>query len=120
MTITIGFALVVVIATIYALIKRYETRLTLITAGLAMAVFSLKPMVAFKQFDASMTRGSLIIAICTAMVHAGDRIMRCGYPFNGRALRCGRPLNDPDSDTRRIQTSYCSCRHCLFNNPCLV
>lgn len=67
MTITIGFALVVVIATIYALIKRYETRLTLITAGLAMAVFSLKPMVAFKQFDASMTRGSLIIAICTAM-----------------------------------------------------
>lgn len=67
MTITIGFALVVVIATIYALIKRYETRLTLITAGLAMAVFPLKPMVAFKQFDASMTRGSLIIAICTAM-----------------------------------------------------
>ena len=47
MSITLIFALVVVAATIYALIKRYETRLVLITAGLAMALFSLKPMVAF-------------------------------------------------------------------------
>ena len=67
MSITLIFALVVVAATIYALIKRYETRLVLITAGLAMALFSLKPMVAFQQFDASMTKGSLIIAICSAM-----------------------------------------------------
>lgn len=57
MSITLIFALVVVAATIYALIKRYETRLVLITAGLAMALFSLKPMVAFQQFDASMTKG---------------------------------------------------------------
>lgn len=67
MSITLIFALVVVAATVYALIKRYETRLVLITAGLAMALFSLKPMVAFAQFDASMTKGSLIIAICSAM-----------------------------------------------------
>ncbi|MCI5851864.1 MAG: C4-dicarboxylate transporter DcuC [Sutterellaceae bacterium] len=60
-------ACVVVIGVIYGLIKRYETRLVLITGGLVMAFLSLKPMVAFHQFDASMTRGSLIIAICSAM-----------------------------------------------------
>ena len=67
MSLPIVFSLAVVAATIYALIKRYETRFVLITAGLAMALFSLKPMVAFQQFDASMTKGSLIIAICSAM-----------------------------------------------------
>ena len=67
MSLPIVFSLAVVLATIYALIKRYETRFVLITAGLAMALFSLKPMVAFQQFDASMTKGSLIIAICSAM-----------------------------------------------------
>lgn len=71
MSFTVIFSLFVVLATIYALIKRYETRLVLITAGLAMAFFSLKPMVAFQQFDASMTKGSLIIAICSAMGFAG-------------------------------------------------
>jgi DcuC family C4-dicarboxylate transporter len=67
MTWTIGFAILVVIATIYALIKRYETRLVLLTAGFAMAIISLQPMVAFKQFDKSMTNSSLIIAICSAL-----------------------------------------------------
>ncbi len=32
-----------------------------------MAFISLQPMVAFKQFDKSMTNGSLIIAICSAL-----------------------------------------------------
>lgn len=67
MSIPLIISLVVVIATIYALIKRYETRLVLITSGLIMAICSLKPMVAFQQFDKSMTNGSLIIAICSAM-----------------------------------------------------
>lgn len=64
---TVWFAFVVVIATVYALIKRYETRLVLLTAGFVMAFVSLQPMVAFKQFDKSMTTGSLIIAICSAL-----------------------------------------------------
>lgn len=67
MTLPIGFALIAVCVTVWALIKRYETRLVLITAGLAMALVSLEPMTAFKQFDKSMTNGSLIIAICSAM-----------------------------------------------------
>lgn len=67
MSLTLLFALFVVIATVWALVKRIETRLVLITGGLAMALFSLKPFVAFEQFDKSMTNSSLIIAICSAM-----------------------------------------------------
>lgn len=67
MTLPVAFSILVVIATVWALIRRFETRLVLITTGLAMALFSLKPMAAFQQFDASMTKGSLIIAICSAM-----------------------------------------------------
>ena len=67
MTLPIAFAILAVCATVWALIKRYETRLVLITAGLAMAIVSLEPLTAFKQFDKSMTNGSLIIAICSAM-----------------------------------------------------
>lgn len=67
MSLNIAFALVTVLVTIYALIKRYETRCVLIAAGFAMAIFSLKPMIVFQQFDASMTKASLIIAICSAM-----------------------------------------------------
>lgn len=64
---TIWAALVVVIAAVYGLIKRYETRLVLLVSGLVMALISLQPMMAFKQFDKSMTNGALIIAICSAM-----------------------------------------------------
>lgn len=67
MTWTFWVAIFCVIATIYALIKRYETRLVLLTSGFIMAFISLQPMVAFKQFDKSMTNGSLIIAICSAL-----------------------------------------------------
>ena len=51
MTWTFWAAIVVVIATVYALIKRYETRLVLLTSGFVMAFISLQPMIAFKQFD---------------------------------------------------------------------
>ena len=57
----------VTIATVWALIKRYETRLVLLTSGLVMALISMKPMIAFQQFDKSMTNPALIIAICSAM-----------------------------------------------------
>ena len=57
----------VTIATVWALIKRYETRLVLLTSGLVIALISMKPMIAFQQFDKSMTNPALIIAICSAM-----------------------------------------------------
>ena len=62
-----GVALVVTIGAIAALIKRCETRLVLLSAGILMALLSLEPMIAFKQFDKSMTNATLIIAICSAM-----------------------------------------------------
>ena len=67
MSYTVVVSILVVCLTIYGLIKRYETRMVLIAAGLVMAILSLDPMMAFKQFDASMTNSSLIIAICSAM-----------------------------------------------------
>ena len=67
MTFSTWAALFIFIGTIYALIKRYETRLVLLCSGFLMAFISLEPMVAFKQFDKSMTNASLIIAICSAM-----------------------------------------------------
>ncbi len=67
MTLTIWAALAIVVVTVYALIRRYETRIVLLASGLAMTIISLDPMAAFRQFDKSMTNGSLIIAICSAM-----------------------------------------------------
>lgn len=67
MTWSMGVALVVTIGAIAALIKRCETRLVLLSAGILMALLSLEPMIAFKQFDKSMTNATLIIAICSAM-----------------------------------------------------
>ncbi len=64
---TLWMAIIVVAGTIYALIKRYETRLVLLTSGFLMAFLSLEPFMAFRQFDKSMTNSSLIIAICSAM-----------------------------------------------------
>lgn len=64
---TIWAALLVVIFTVWALIKRYETRLVLLVGGLVMCLMALDPMAAFKQFDKSMTTASLIISICSSL-----------------------------------------------------
>lgn len=68
---TFWAALVCVCLTVWALIKRYETRLTLLTSGLVMCFLSMDPMAAFAQFDKSMTNGSLIIVVCSSMGFAG-------------------------------------------------
>lgn len=68
---TIWMAVVVVLATVWALVKRFETRLVLLIAGLVMALLSGDPMAAFRQFDKSMTNPNLIIAICSALGFAG-------------------------------------------------
>lgn len=67
MSITFWVALVIIAATIYALVKRYETRLVLFTAGLLMCLVTLDPMAALNQFAKSMTTGNLIQSICSAM-----------------------------------------------------
>ncbi len=67
MSITAWIGIAVVILTIWALIKKYETKLVLMTAGLFLACISLDPMAALNAFAKSMTNNGLILAICSSM-----------------------------------------------------
>lgn len=60
-------ALFIIVITIYLLIKRYETRMVLIGAGLFLCLFSLEPFAAFNKFSSSMVSAGLIQAICSSM-----------------------------------------------------
>lgn len=60
-------AILGIVATIYLLIKKYETRTVLIGIGLLMAILTLNPMAALDAFAKSMTSGGLIMAICSSM-----------------------------------------------------
>ncbi len=60
-------AVIGILATIYLLIKKYETRTVLIGVGLVMAILTLNPMEALNAFAKSMTSGGLIMAICSSM-----------------------------------------------------
>lgn len=57
----------IIIATIYFLIKRYDSRLVLLASGVLMAALAGKPMDAFNAFAKSMTEGGLIESICSVM-----------------------------------------------------
>lgn len=88
MTWTIWMAGLVVLLTIAALIKRYETRLVLFTAGMVMAIAALAPNVALGSFVANMTNKSLIIAICSSMGFAAViAITRCDVHFVGLMVK---------------------------------
>ncbi len=50
-----------------AIIKRYETRLVLFVAGVAMALVVGKPLVAIDAFTKTMVSGGLVTTICTVM-----------------------------------------------------
>jgi DcuC family C4-dicarboxylate transporter len=82
MTITAWIAVLVIIAMVWALAKRYETRLVLITAGLVLSLLVLKPMDALDAFAKSMTNPGLIEAICGAM----------GFAFVISYTRCDEHL----------------------------
>ena len=109
MSLNIGFALLTVLVTIYALIKRYETRFVLLAAGFAMAIFSLKPMIAFQQFDASMTKSSLIIAICSAMGFAATiSLTKCDVHLVALLTRPLRKLGVFLLPACMVVTSFCA------------
>lgn len=82
MTILSWIAVAVVFATAWGLIKRYETRLVLITAGLFLCVISLSPMTGLDQFAKSMTNKNLIMAICGSM----------GFAYAASYTQCDRSL----------------------------
>lgn len=109
MSLNIGFALLTILVTIYALIKRYETRFVLLAAGFAMAIFSLKPMIAFQQFDASMTKSSLIIAICSAMGFAATiSLTKCDVHLVALLTRPLRKLGVFLLPACMVVTSFCA------------
>ena len=58
----------VLAGTIFALIKRVETRLVLFVAGLVMCTLALQPLGALDAFAKRMVTASLIQAICSVMV----------------------------------------------------
>lgn len=89
MTFEIWAALAVVCITVYGLLKRWETRLVLLTSGFAMCLLALDPIAAFKQFDKSMTNASLIVVVCSAMGFA--RVMN----LTGCDLHLVRLLTKP-------------------------
>lgn len=60
-------AVIVIFITIYLLIKKYETRMVLIGAGLLLCTLSLAPMDALNAFSERMVSSSLIQAICASM-----------------------------------------------------
>ena len=82
MTFTAWIALAVIFVTVWALIKRYETRIVLIAAGLFLCCVSLAPMIGLNQFAKSMTNNSLIMAICSSM----------GFAFVASYTGCDRSL----------------------------
>ena len=82
MTLLSWIAVAVIFVTIWALIKRWETRLVLIAAGLFLCIISLNPMIGLNQFAKSMTKNSLIMAICGSM----------GFAFTATYTQCDRSL----------------------------
>ncbi|MEG1412267.1 MAG: C4-dicarboxylate transporter DcuC [Acidaminococcaceae bacterium] len=58
---------VIVVAVIYLLLKRHESRMVLIAAGILMALLAGKPLAALDAFAKSMTNAGLITSVCSCM-----------------------------------------------------
>ena len=71
-----------VIAVIYLLIKKRETKTVLIAVGLILCVVALKPMGALSAFTEYMTKAGLIKAICASM----------GFAFVMKYTKCDQHL----------------------------
>jgi DcuC family C4-dicarboxylate transporter len=59
--------IIVVIVTVYFLIKRYDARLVLLASGIIMACVAGTPMVSLNAFAKEMTNSGLIQAVCSVM-----------------------------------------------------
>lgn len=59
--------LIIILITVYCLMKQYETRLVLFISGVVMAIISGNIMVAFDAFSKSMKNANLIESIIAAM-----------------------------------------------------
>ena len=57
----------IVVGVIYLLLKRHESRMVLIAAGILMCIIAGKPMAALDAFSKSMTNAGLITSVCSCM-----------------------------------------------------
>lgn len=57
----------IVLGVIWLLLKRYESRMVLIAAGILMCVIAGKPMASLDAFSKSMTNAGLITSVCSCM-----------------------------------------------------
>lgn len=79
---SIVIGIIIILVTIYLLIKQYETRMILFVAGLLMCTIAGKPMQAFAAFADRMTTAALIQAICSVM----------GFAFVMKITECDKHL----------------------------
>ena len=63
----IWIGVAIILFTLVAIVKRYETRLVLFLAGLAMALAAGKPLAAMDAFAKAMVNEGLVTTICTVM-----------------------------------------------------
>ncbi len=78
----IGVGIVIVLVSIYLLVKQYETRMVLFCAGVLMSVLAGSPLAAFDAFAKNMVSAGLIQAICSVM----------GFAFVMKATECDKHL----------------------------
>lgn len=81
MTWTVWAAIVIVILTVAALIKRYETRLVLLASGFLMTCLSLDPMQglnAFKIYDKQRVDHGNLLCDGLCFCRSNDQ-MRCSF-----------------------------------------
>lgn len=57
----------IVVGVIWLLLKRYESRMVLIAAGVLMCIIAGKPLAALDAFAKSMTSAGLITSVCSCM-----------------------------------------------------
>lgn len=112
----IGF--IIILITVYCLMKQYETRLVLFISGVVMAIISGNIMVAFDAFSKSMKNANLIEPIIAAMGFAMVlQITKCDQHLIyllARSLKNLGPLLVPGAvlATALVNTSITSAGGC--------
>jgi len=74
--------IVILLATVFALVKQYETKMILFASGLLMCIIGGNPMNAFEAFAARMITGGLIQPILSVM----------GFAFVMKVTECDKHL----------------------------
>lgn len=76
------FGGLIVLLTVYGIVKRWETRLVLFASGFLMSIIALQPMQTFVQFQKSMTNAGLIASILSVM----------GFAYAMKLTKCDQHL----------------------------